>query len=139
MSRKHSLHSTVFSSATGTSTDTVQPVTDLTDDTCYLRVVEVLKDLPHGDSSNEEEEDEPTETEGVGRRDPQHELQVERVQLRKQELQNMHQCTSVEPNSTLYFKQHNFLHSAVTAVLCPVVYTLLPGTPGDHLTKIKSS
>lgn len=52
----------------------------------YSRVVHEVVDLPHGDSAHVDEEDEPQQHQVVFRRHPQHELQVEGVQLGQQEL-----------------------------------------------------
>lgn len=53
---------------------------------CYSRVVHEVVDFPHGDASYVDEEDQSQQHQVVLRRHPQHELQVEGVQLRQEEL-----------------------------------------------------
>ena len=83
---------------------------------CNSRVIEVLEDLPHGDSANEEEEDEAAETEEVRWGDPQYKLQVERVQLRNQELQNT--CTQNVNNLSVVREHISTLYVAIMSEIC---------------------
>jgi len=53
----------------------------------YLRVIKKLKYFTHCDCTPEQKEDESTKAKKVWRRNPQHELQCESVQLGYQELQ----------------------------------------------------
>lgn len=51
------------------------------------RVIHEVVDFPHGDAAHVDEEDEAEQHQVVLRRHPQHELQIEGVQLRQKELQ----------------------------------------------------
>ncbi len=58
----------------------------------HSRVIEVLERLSQAHGANEEKEEAAEETKEVGRRDPQHPLEEEQVELGQHELhtQNMH-------------------------------------------------
>jgi len=53
----------------------------------YSRVIKELENFTHCDCAPEQKEDETTKAEEMWRRNPQHKLQRESVQLRHQELQ----------------------------------------------------
>jgi hypothetical protein len=56
----------------------------------YLRVIEVLKDLPKANSSHEEEKEAMEKAEKVRCRNPQHPLEKEQVELSQNKLYSIH-------------------------------------------------